>query len=85
MPKYPWLFENSLDTGHTQRKMTIMKRLGVPYSDEEIAAGLTNLTQQSTKIAENLMQQGVAPESKVQDKEIVALIAYLQRLGTDIK
>lgn len=85
MPKYPWLFENALDTSQTSRKMEIMKQLGVPYTDTEVANGIANLKGQSTEIAQSLVQQGVSPEAQVHDKEIIALIAYLQRLGTDIK
>ena len=36
MPGYPWLGKNMLESGDIQRKMRVMRRLGVPYTDEEI-------------------------------------------------
>ncbi len=39
MPSYPWLFEATLDGEYTEKKMQVMKKFGVPYSDEEIAQG----------------------------------------------
>lgn len=38
MPAYPWLFENTLDGEHTGKKMSVLRSLGVPYSDEQIAS-----------------------------------------------
>ncbi len=78
MPNYPWLLEKDTDVDALPRKLAVQRTLGVPYpeySDEEI---LADLKAQSTEIAENLREAGViiAPE-----KEIVALIAYLQKLG----
>lgn len=39
MPRYPWLFDNQLTGEYTAKKMTVMRTLGVPYTDEQIAAG----------------------------------------------
>jgi len=36
MPRYPWLSKTQLDGSHTQKKMSVMKTLGVPYTDQEI-------------------------------------------------
>lgn len=41
MPAYPWLFDNVLDGADVAAKMTVLKGLGVPYTDEEIAASTT--------------------------------------------
>ena len=38
MPGYPWLLENTVDGALVQRKMQVLKTLGDPYSEEEIAA-----------------------------------------------
>ena len=84
MPAYPWLATNKLDTSLTERKITVMKKLGVPYTVDEITGAKENLRVQAQGITDGLIAEGAAPE-RVQDKEIVALIAYLQRLGTDIK
>ncbi len=56
--------------------------LGVPYSDEEVANGTAAAQEQAAAIADEIVVQG-GPEG-LADKQIVALIAYLQRLGTDI-
>ncbi|MDX5422486.1 MAG: cytochrome-c oxidase, cbb3-type subunit I [Hymenobacteraceae bacterium] len=82
MPAYPWLFEQDIDLSTTQPKLETLKKLGVPYEEEYIASANEELMKQAQGIAADLKKEGieVAPE-----REIVALIAYLQRLGTDIK
>jgi len=82
MPAYPWLFENNLDTDLTTKKIRALQKIGVDYPQFYDKKALTDLNVQSAAIAEVLKKDGmpVAPE-----KEIVAVIAYLQRLGTDIK
>ncbi|OKL41522.1 cytochrome-c oxidase, cbb3-type subunit I [Pontibacter flavimaris] len=82
MPAYPWLFEQEIDMSTTQAKLKTLKQLGVPYEEEYIANANEELMAQATVITGQLAKEGieVSPET-----EIVALIAYLQRLGTDIK
>ncbi|SIT79932.1 cytochrome-c oxidase, cbb3-type subunit I [Pontibacter indicus] len=82
MPAYPWLFEQDVDLSTTQKKLEVLKQLGVPYEDEYIANANEELMKQAKAITADLAKEGleVRPES-----EIVAMIAYLQRLGTDIK
>ena len=82
MPAYQWLSEQTLDISTTEKKLKAMQTLGVPYTNEEIANGNSNLTAQSEKIVASLKKDGIAVDS---NKEIIALIAYLQRIGTDIK
>ena len=82
MPAYQWLIEQTLDISTTEKKLKAMQTLGVPYTNEEIANSNVNLSAQSEKIAASLKKDGITVES---NKEIIALIAYLQRLGTDIK
>jgi cytochrome c oxidase cbb3-type subunit I/II len=82
MPSYPWLLDNSLDISDLGKKMQAMKSVGVPYSEEEIAAAGISAKEQADRIAATLKDEGIAVNS---DKEIVAMIAYLQRLGTDYK
>ena len=85
MPDYPWLLRNKLRTKDTAKKITVMRKLGVPYPMyfEDIA--VTRLEQQAEQIAEELRSQ--LPEARAAevqaDREIIALIAYLQRLGLD--
>ena len=82
MPPYQWLLENKLDVSDLKAKISAMRTLGVPYEEgyEEIAH--VELTEQAEQIANDLLENGIVTEP---DKEIIALIAYLQRLGTDIK
>lgn len=83
MPPYPWLFTNSLDVSHTKDKLEAMVQLGVPYEQEYIDNWDLYLNEQAEAIANGLTKE-VKVEVRSTD-EIVALIAYLQRLGTDIK
>jgi len=88
MPRYPWLFslegnDGTLNTSSTEAKLKAMQTLGVPYSDEYIANWQTELEAQASIIAEGLNKN---PDIDVEpNEEIIALIAYLQRLGRDIE
>jgi cytochrome c oxidase cbb3-type subunit I/II len=89
MPRYLWLLKNNLDISHIEDKMNAMVFLGVPYTQSEVDQASHLLKSQAAEIEQNLRQD---PEfvknygdANMKDKEIVALIAYLQRLGTDIK
>lgn len=82
MPAYPWLFEHKIDTATTAAKIRAMQKLGVPYEKGYDAIANEDLKYQADKIANKLKSDGIKVMS---DKEIIALIAYLQRMGTDIK
>lgn len=100
MPRYPWLIKDELDKSKTEAKMRAMVKLGVPYTDEDIANAQASMTEQGTKIEQNLYSDPdfvTAYEGdkkfneengyafvEMKNREIVALIAYLQRLGIDI-
>lgn len=81
MPNYKWLVEQKIDYATLAKKLTVMKQLGVPYSDEDIETGALKAKAQAQVIAQDLMKSGVPKE--IEDKELVALIAYLQRIGID--
>lgn len=83
MPNYPWFHTTKLDTSLTLRKMEVLRKLGVPYQDAEIGNALTALKTQADQIVGRLKTEKI--EEANPDMEIVALIAYLQRLGSDIK
>jgi cytochrome c oxidase cbb3-type subunit I/II len=101
MPAYQWLVRNEHDRSNIQGKMEAMVSLGVPYTEEEIANAEASMEEQSIQIEENLYadpdfvktyeaDKKFAAENgldfvEMRDREIVSLIAYLQRLGTDIK
>jgi cytochrome c oxidase cbb3-type subunit I/II len=92
---------NAMDYSLTESKMKAMRTLGVPYTDADIANAQKSIQEQSTKIENNLKndpdfvksyeeskQKAASKGEKfipMKDREIVAMIAYLQRLGTDIK
>ena len=82
MPAYEFLSENNLDTASTPAKIRAMITLGVPYSAGYDKQANTDLMTQANSIAADLKTNGAPIES---NKELVALIAYLQRLGIDIK
>jgi cbb3-type cytochrome oxidase cytochrome c subunit len=83
MPAYPHLLTNNYDTSLVGSKLGALQTLGVPYTDGEIETALATMHTQATAIAADVAsQQGPAG---LADKEIVALTAYLQRLGTDIR
>ncbi|MCB0496613.1 MAG: cytochrome-c oxidase, cbb3-type subunit I [Cyclobacteriaceae bacterium] len=82
MPRYLWLHENTLDISTTAAKISAMRTLGVPYPEGYEEQANIDLQKQADEIAANLNAEEDIETSG--DKEIIALIAYLQRLGTDI-
>jgi cytochrome c oxidase cbb3-type subunit I/II len=101
MPAYQWLVRNELDRSNITGKMEAMVTLGVPYTVTDIANATKSMDDQALKIERNLYsdpdfasnyeadkvsaQKNGETFINMRDREIVALIAYLQRLGTDIK
>ena len=81
MPAYDWLYEQSLNTSMTQKKLQAMKTLGVPYEESQITNAVKDLNRQAKEIQTQMAGEKIKIGA---DKEIIALIAYLQRLGTDI-
>lgn len=82
MPKYPNLFENDIDKYSTLSKIHAMRKMGVPYPDNYENEAIKDLEIQAQKIVDGLKENKITISP---DKEIIALIAYLQRIGTDIK
>lgn len=82
MPNYPWLLDNDLDVSLTAKKIRAMQTLGVPYEQGYDQIAVQDLNTQAEEIASRLAKDKI---KTAPNKEIVALIAYLQRLGTDIK
>jgi cytochrome c oxidase cbb3-type subunit I/II len=81
MPAYAFLYEQTLNTSQTSDKLAAMKALGVPYEDIQIQHAVKDLEAQAKGIQVQLATEKIKIGA---DKEIIALIAYLQRLGTDI-
>lgn len=82
MPSYDWLMKQNLDISTTESKINGMRKLGVPYPEGFEKISNDELMKQADEITKDIVKNGVSVES---NKEIIALIAYLQRLGTDIK
>jgi cytochrome c oxidase cbb3-type subunit I/II len=83
MPRYPWLLTQKLDTSVVADRMRALRKVGVPYSDEDIRNAPKSIETQAQKIVANLATGSIT--NAPPDREIIALIAFLQRLGTDIK
>jgi cytochrome c oxidase cbb3-type subunit I/II len=82
MPAYAWMLRNRLDFTAIQGRVDAMAMLGVPYGDA-IRRAPEMAREQARSVAASILSQG-GPKG-LEDKEIVALVAYLQRLGTDIR
>jgi len=81
MPSYAFLIEHDLDTATTPLKINAMRTLGVPYDEGFAPKANAALMVQAKEIAASLKKDGIEVPA---NKEIIAVIAYLQRLGTDI-
>lgn len=82
MPAYPWLYEQVIDKSLTAGKIKALRTVGVPYAEGYEHVANDELDAQAKKITEGLKVEGYETQPEA---EIVALIAYLQRLGVDIK
>ena len=82
MPRYPWLVTDQLRASTVKSRIGAMRSIGVPYPDGYEEKAVADLKDQAEKITVDLAMAGIRTTP---DREIIALIAYLQRLGTDIK
>lgn len=82
MPSYSWLLDDPIDTAITPAKIRAMQTLGVPYPEGYDKVANSDLMSQANLIRINLKLDKI---NTTANKEIIALIAYLQRVGTDIK
>ncbi|CAN5667974.1 cytochrome-c oxidase, cbb3-type subunit I [soil metagenome] len=82
MPAYEFMIDKNLNISTTPSKIRAMQSLGVPYPDGYDQKANDDLVKQATAISVDLHKTGIDVEP---NKEIVAIIAYLQRLGVDIK
>lgn len=83
MPNYSWLLTNKLDTSQTVAKMKVLQKLGTPYTDEDFEKALRQLERDAKRIADRIAIDGV--DGVDHQSEVIALIAYMQKLGKDIK
>jgi cytochrome c oxidase cbb3-type subunit I/II len=84
MPPYSWLLDDDLDTSLTAAKIEALRTLGTPYPEGFSERAVADLEAQAAEIAAGLRENGIEQEG-LERKEIIAMIAYLQRLGTDSK
>jgi cytochrome c oxidase cbb3-type subunit I/II len=82
MPSYEFLIDKNLDISSTGAKIRAMQTLGVPYPPGYDKTANDDLVKQANEIADEMAKSGTKVKS---NKEIIAMIAYLQRIGTDIK
>ena len=82
MPAYPWFFDDDIDTASTPAKIRAMQTLGVPYPKGYDKIANADLMAQADSIRKDLKSNKIETEKQ---KEIIAIIAYLQRMGKDIK
>ena len=80
MPNYPWLGKDKTDFDIMPQKLGVMKTLGVPYTDKQVSESINHAKEQAKVISDRLREGGVQ-DPDLESREIVALIAYLQRLG----
>ncbi|CAI8897163.1 MULTISPECIES: cytochrome-c oxidase, cbb3-type subunit I [unclassified Chryseobacterium] len=94
MPRYPWLIANNLDRSKMIDKLKFMKNtFDVPYTKAQIDSADKWADNQASIIVKDIFSEATdlkeayakRPQGELEKKEIIALIAYLQRLGTDIK
>ena len=80
MPPYSWLHKDTYTVADVTASVVALQTLGVPYTDEEVANVGASIKAQADAIVADLATAGIHTEP---DKEIIALTAYLQRLGRD--
>ena len=96
MPRYPWLYEDKVDKASLHGKLKTLKLYGVPYTDEQIANAIADYDEQAAQTVAKLAASGKTfvvdpydPNGKRidadPDTEIIALIAYLKRLGQNLE
>ncbi len=83
MPAYPWLFTDNTKYHELEGKIITLRKLGVPYPEGMEQNAEKEARAQAEEIAGELPENKTMPVDA--NKEIIALIAYLQRLGKDIK
>ncbi len=82
MPDYKWLFKRKAQLDILPKKLSALKALGVPYDESTITNAAQLAAAQAEEITKGMASAGV--ELKMKDKQIIALIAYLQRLGKQV-
>jgi cytochrome c oxidase cbb3-type subunit I/II len=82
MPSYPHLLTDTIEWDVIQKRIDAMAMLGVPYDAAALANAESIAHRQADDVAAKLAKAG--GPSGMADKDVIALIAYIQRLGVDI-
>jgi cytochrome c oxidase cbb3-type subunit I/II len=83
MPTYAHLLKQKLNFDSIQDRVNAMAMIGVPYgADVKGANAVESARAQAKKISDDLVKQGGYAD--MGDKKIIALVAFMQRLGTDL-
>lgn len=83
MPAYSHMISDTLDFGKVQSRVNAMAMLGVPYEKSVLNDAASAARAQAKEVADKLVKQG--GPAGMENREIIAMIAYLQRLGKDIE
>jgi len=81
MPAYPWLVDKEVDLTEIPKKIRVMQTLGVPYANGYDKQAVEDYSKQAEAIVAELKTSGVDVKPT---SEIIAMIAYLHKLGRDI-
>jgi cytochrome c oxidase cbb3-type subunit I/II len=82
MPPYPHLLEKPLDFAQAERSVAAMRALGVPYAEQTVADAARLARVQADEIAAKVVAEN--GPAGLGERKVVALVAYLMRLGTDL-
>jgi cytochrome c oxidase cbb3-type subunit I/II len=82
MPAYAWLATDQVNLDEVEVKLRAMKHLGVPYAEEDIKQSRDSYLRQANEVRDRLTKDGIEVSAEA---EIISLIAYMQRLGQDLK
>ena len=88
MPAYTWLYTQDIDKETIPNRINALRTVGVPYAEGYDEVAVQDLEAQAEQITQGLRENGFDQIEGIQitsDKKIIALIAYMQRLGIDIK
>jgi len=85
MPPYAFMMESPLDLSLTQRKLEVLHDLGHGYDEAQIRNAAEDARAQAERVAASLRKDGKALSDAEAHSETIALIAYIQHLGTDIR
>lgn len=82
MPAYPWMLTTELDFASVPARLRALSRVGVPYDEATISGGAELARKQAVDVAKQIVDQ--KGQEGLDSKQVVAVVAYLQRLGKDL-